>query len=147
MNLFKYYNDESILNHYYGIYENAKKDIELDGKSLQQACLEHPSLYLYYYDKLCELKKLSTDVQIELDKLRSKHTIRFNENHSIDLGLSLINKYIESESEIVKAKQTLAEVDELKNKFEAIKEAFISRSFQLNNVTKQRVAMVEEGLL
>jgi len=139
--------EESVLEYYFNIYAKATDDLDTNGKTLQEACLAHPSLYLYYYDKLCELKRLSNDVQTELDRLRSKHTIRYNERHTIDLNLSLITKYIESESEIVKAKQTLAEVDELKNKFEAVKEAFISRGYQLNNVTKQRVAMVEEGLL
>lgn len=138
---------ESVLGYYLEIYKKAEQDIDINGKTLQEACMEQPSLYLYYYDKLCELKRLSSDVQIEIDRLKSKHTIRYNEHHTIDLGLSLINKYIESEAEIVKAKRTLAEVDEVKNKFEAVKEAFISRGYQLNNVTRQRVAMVEEGLL
>lgn len=140
-------NNNELLKYYQEIYEKASQDVNVDAKTLQKACLEHASLYLYYYDKLCELKHLSSNLQIELDRLRSKHTIKYNEKHSIDLNSSMITKYIESESDIINAKQMLAEADEIKNKFEAVKEAFISRGYQLNNVTKQRVAMVEESLL
>lgn len=140
-------NSETILSKYEKIYVLAQEDVKLNSKTIQEACMNHSSLYLYYYDKLCELTRLSTNVQIEIDRLRGIHTKKYNENYSISLGDRIMSKYIESESEIVKAKQTLAEVDEMKEKFEGVKDSFISRGYQLNNITKQRVSEIEEGLL
>ena len=137
----------STLAKYQKIYNQAELDVKLEAKTIQEACMEHASLYLYYYDKLCELKRLSTNIQIELDRLKGVHSKKYNENYSIKLGERMMSKYVDSEPEIIKVKMALAEVIELLNKFEGVKESFVSRGYQLGSITKQRVAMVEEGLL
>ena len=129
------------------LLDKAIDDLEINTKTIQEACIEHASLYLFYYDKYCELKSISDMVKIDIDRVRGELTKKYTETYSITLGSQIIGKYIDSESEFIKAKQLLVDVDEVKNKYEGLVEAFISRGYQLNNITKQRVAEVEKGLL
>lgn len=135
------------LSEYEQILLDATEDIKLTGVSIQEACKFHPSLYLYYYDKYCELKAISDYTQIEVDKVQAECTIKLNEHHQIDLGSVLINKYINAEPEYIKIKQLLSEVNEIKSKFEGVIQAFISRGYNLKNITELRVKEIEDGVL
>lgn len=135
------------LDKYKKYIETAIEELDLTAQTIQQACLKHSSLYLFYYDKYCELKYFSDMTKIDLDKQISISFIKLKEKHQIDLNYNMIGKYIDSEQEVIIHKQILAEIDEVKNKMEGIVESFKTQGFQLGNITKQRVAQVEEGLL
>lgn len=132
---------------YKRILHKAVDDLEFNGKTIQEACTEHASLYLYYFDKYCEIKTISEKYQIEIDKVIGELTIKYNENYSIALGSVLMSKYINQEPELVKIKKSLVDINEIKEKFMGVVESFKIRGFQLNNITKLRVAQIEEGLL
>lgn len=135
------------LQPYLDLLDQAKEDVKLNAKTIQEASMEHASLYLFYADKLCELKIIAEKVKLEIDIARSKCTIRLNENHSISLNSTLITKYLDSEPDIIKAIQLYLEVEEVRLKFGEVVEAFKTRGYQLNNITKQRVTQIEDSLL
>jgi hypothetical protein len=136
-----------MLEEYQKIYEQAEEDLKISGKTIQDACRDFPSLKLFYYDKWAELKHQLDDVEIEIKKLQAVYTKKYTQNYSISLGERQVVKYIEMEEGLVMSQKRKAEILEMVRKFEGVKDAFTSLGFQLNNITKLRVASIEEGLL
>lgn len=120
------------------------EQLRMKGKSLDEACRENPGWQLYYDQRRVELDILVTFFEGEIKRIAGKLYKRCKENQgrNIELNEREILKWIEEEPALQLPRACLLEVKELAEKFKAIVAAFQTRGYSLNNITKARVAEV-----
>lgn len=134
----------TIVAEYDDALDNVKEKIEIKGKKLEAANVENAAWQHYYDQKRVELHTLTKYFESERDRVYGKLFRKFKENHSIELGGQEIKRYIESEDEYLRMNGYYLEIKELYEKYEAVVKAFSTRGYALNNITKIRVASLED---
>lgn len=132
-------------------YENGLDDVEanlaIKGKMLEQANIEQAAWQAYYDQSRIELYSLMKFMEADVARIRGKLWISYTETHTRDLGPRDKDQYINNETAYLDTNELFLEVQELYKKYEAIVDAFRSRGFALNNITKIRISQMEDVTL
>lgn len=132
-------------------YDSALEGLEdilvIKGKGLEGANMENPTWQSYYDQKRMELNTLSDFMEMEVARVRGKLFRKYKESHSRELNEREINQYINNETAYLTKYQLALEVKEMLRKYEAAVDAFTTRGYALNNITKVRVAALEDVVL
>lgn len=120
-----------------------ESDIRLDGKNLQSAVVEQPSLLAYYDQLSVEAEAMLDYMEFMVKKVRAERMQFIKEHSSNEYTDTAIQKVIDGDKQYVKTYQIYLEVKELYEKSKAIVEAFKQRSYSLNNLVKIREAELE----
>lgn len=115
-----------------------EKDIMLDGKNLQAAVVEQPSLLAYYDQIAVEAESMMDYMELMVKRVRAERMKFIKENSSKDYTDSAIQKVIDGDKQYIKTYQIFLEVKELYEKSKSVVEAFKQRSYSLNNLVKIR---------
>lgn len=129
------------------VYENELKDAEdklkIFGKKLEISNSEN-SAWLHYYDqRRVELHTLVKHFNAEQDRVKATLFKSYKETYSRALGEREINRYIDNEDAYIYVHSLLLEIEELCDLYQSVVNAFISRNYALSNITKLRVASLE----
>jgi len=119
--------------------------IALKGKNLEEANRENPAWLHYYDNKRVELKILVDHLNAQVKKVRGKLYKSYTENHRNELNDRAKDRYIDTEPAYLAAYGVLLEVQEIYEKYNTAVEAIKSRGYILNNITKIRVASIEDA--
>lgn len=136
-----------ILGEYLDELNEAEQNLEIKGKSLENANKENPSWYYYYNQRFVELNTLTKYFEGEIERVRGKLFRSFTENNNRDLSDRAKDKYIDNEQAYLEMNELYLEVKEVRDSFEAVTSAFKDRGYTLTNITKIRVATLENDLL
>lgn len=132
-------------------YDAALDDIEdkirIKGKHLEGANMENPTWQSYYDQKRIELKTLTDFFTMEVARVRGKLFRSYKEGHQRDLNEREINQYINNEDAYLTMYGMYLEVKEMLDKYKAVVDAYTTRGYALNNITKIRVASLEDAIL
>lgn len=132
-------------------YESALGDVEenlaIKGKKLEHANREHPAWQSYYDERRIELHTLYKYFELQIGRVRGKLYKDYTENYSRELDTRSKDKYIDHEKDFLKASDLYLEVKDLHDRYAAVVDAFRSRGFALNNITKIRVAALEDAVI
>jgi hypothetical protein len=137
----------AVLAEYDKALEDIEKQIEIKGKGLEGANMENPTWQSYYDQKRIELKTLTDFMDLEVSRVRGKLFRKYKESHSRELNEREINQYINNEEAYLIKYQMYLEVKEMLQKYQAVVDAFTTRGYALNNITKARVASLEDVIL
>lgn len=143
----RYKNLAKILGSYINEIGNIEQKIQIKGKTLEQANKENPSEYYYYDKRRVELSTLVKYFEREIDRVRGKLFRGFTENNPRDISDRAKDKYIDCEQAYLDVHEYFLEVKEIYEEYVAICEAFKTRGYSLNNITKIRVASLENAEL
>lgn len=143
----RFKNLPTILGDYRNDLDTAENDLTIEGKSLEKANRENPSRQYYYHQRFVELGILTKYFEREVERVRGKLFKGLTENNNRDLSDRAKDKYIDNEQAYLDMNEFYLEVKEVKDMYEAIIEAFRNRGYALNNITKTRVAQLEDVLL
>jgi chaperonin cofactor prefoldin len=132
---------------YEQLIEAAEPLFNLDDRKLEEACKEHAKNLMFYDVMLQECKSIEETIRYKIDELESTLYRNLNENSNRVLGTRDIQQYIKSDPQFVNAQEVLMEVIVVKRKLEAIVEALKSMGWSLNNITKLRIAQLEDAIL
>jgi len=147
-NKLRYKNLPKILGQYLDELNEAEQNLQIKGKSLENANKENPSWRYYYNQRLVELNTLVKYFESEIERVRGKLFRSYSPpNFNIDLSDRAKEKYIDHEEAYLAINEIYLEVKEVRDAFQAIVDAFQDRSYALNNITKIRVATLENDLL
>jgi hypothetical protein len=143
--------DYSNLSDLLAVYEDALTDVEknlrIKGKTLQEANVENPTWQSYYDERRVELHTLVKYFDAQVQKTRGKLFKGYTENYSYDISDRAKDKYIDHETAYLNVYELFLEIKELYEKYESVVDAFRSRGFALNNITKLRVASLEDSTI
>lgn len=133
-----------VLEHYEQELEQAEQILSLKGKRLEVANIENPSWQHFYDQRRIELYTLVKYFEAEVNRVRGKLFRSYKEQHSRELSEREINRYIDNEEAFLTMNEIYLEVKEVYEKYQAVVEAFRVRGYALNNITKIRVASLED---
>lgn len=116
--------------------KNWESDIALDGKNIQAAIVEQPSL-LAYYDQICVEAGYYVDLmEMMVKKVRAERIKYIRDNYSKEYTDTAIQKVVDGDPKYINAYQIYIEVKEVYDKCKSLVEAFKQRSYSLNNLVK-----------
>lgn len=121
----------------------ARTELKMIG-SLERASREMPGIVEYRFNQLQEIEAILEHLNIELRKLRSAKFRQFTEHYNRTLSSRDAEKYVDGEPEVADMDSIVNEFALVRNKFIGLTKAIDSKQFQINNVTKLRVAGLED---
>lgn len=121
----------------------ARRELRMDG-SLERASREMPGVVEYRFNQLQEIEAILEHLNIELRKIRSAKFRQFTEHYNRTLSSRDAEKYVDGETEVADMESIVNEFALIRNKFIGLTKALDSKQFQINNVTKLRVAGLED---
>lgn len=116
--------------------ENWEEDLKLDGKNIQSAIVEQPSLVAYYDQISVDASYVVDYMEMQLKKVRAERIKFIKENFAKDYTDTAINRVVEGDKEYNKTYALLLEARSAHDRCKAIVDAFRQRAYCLNNLVK-----------
>jgi hypothetical protein len=129
-------NIKLVIKYFKAELKDAEKNVELKGKRIVDANIEHVGWYAYYDSIRVELRTIVEYVDIERQHIKSKIFKKYKENYSVQLGQREIDVYIAKEVEILNINNLYLEIYEVYERSVSIVESFRVRGYNLKNITQ-----------
>ena len=139
-----YKNLPAILEEYEKGLQHVEENLTIKGKRLEAANVEQPSWHLYYESRRAELQTLVKFFDGKLSAIRGQLFKKYTEGYNRELSDRQKDKYIDNEEKYLNQLEIYLEIKEVYEKYQAVCDAFQSRGYALNNITKIRVASLED---
>lgn len=129
-------------------YENelstAKQEVKISG-NLEKAAASMPGIVEHRYNQLQDIEAILEFLNIKQRQLRSKYFRKYLENYQRALSSRDVEKYVDGEAEVVDFELLINEFALLRNKWLGITKALDQKQWQITNITKLRVAGMEDA--
>jgi len=124
--------------------EEAKKECRLYG-NLEKAAANLPGVVEERFGQLQEMEAILEYLNIELRKMRSKYFRQYLENYQRALSSRDVEKYVDGEADVVDMEKIINEFALLRNKWLGVMKGLDQKQWQITNITKLRVAGMEDA--
>lgn len=132
--------------HYEQELDQARFECRLKG-NLEKNSAAMPGVVEQRFNQLQEIEAILQYLNIELRRLRSKHFKKYLENYQRALSSRDVEKYVDGESDVVDYEKIINEFALLRNKWLGITKALDQKQWQITNITKLRVAGMEDATI
>jgi hypothetical protein len=119
----------------------------LSGKRLIEAETKLPGIVGYRYEQYSELVAIIDYLQIREDAMIGVKRRHYLEHYNRALSDRMVEKFTESDADVIALRELRSYVTVMRNKFEALSKHHEYLHFQLTNITKLRVAGLDEAIL
>ena len=126
--------------------EEARVECKLSG-NLERASASMPGVVEHRFNQLQEIEAILNYLNIELRRLRSSYFKKYLENYQRALSSRDVEKYVDGESDVVDYEKIINEFALLRNKWLGITKALDQKQWQITNITKLRVAGMEDATI
>lgn len=113
--------------------------------SLEKAAASMPGIVEQRFTQLQEIEAILEYLNIELRRLRSSHFRKYLETYARALSSRDVEKYVEGEADVIDMEKIINEFALLRNKWLGITKALDQKQWQITNITKLRVAGMEDA--
>jgi hypothetical protein len=127
-------------------YQAARKEVAIKGR-LEQDAARMPGIVEYRYSQLQELEALVVWADLEVKKVRTAAFKKFLESYARTLTSRDAQMYAEAEPSVLQALEIHNQICLMRNKFVSIMKGLTSKEFQISNITKLRVAGLDDAYL
>lgn len=124
----------------------AKQEVQLSG-NIERAAASMPGIVEHRYNQLQEIEAILEFLNIELRRMRSKFFRKYLENYNRTLSSREVDKFVDGEDDIVNFELIINEFALIRNKWLGISKALDQKQWQITNITKLRVAGIEDATL
>lgn len=142
----EYKNLGKMLEPYIMDLENKDAALGIKGKTIELANREQPQHLAYYDERRVELHTLVKFFEAEIARVRSK-LLKGMEQYPRELTDRMKDKYIDDDEAYLAVIEKYLAVKEVYGLYDSLVECFRARGFALNNITKIRVASLEDVIL
>ncbi len=132
--------------HYEQELDQARFECRIKG-NLEKNSASMPGIVEQRFNQLQEIEAILQYLNIELRRLRSKHFKKYLENYQRALSSRDVEKYVDDESDVVDYEKIINEFALLRNKWLGITKALDQKQWQITNITKLRVAGMEDATI
>jgi|TARA_B100001094_G_scaffold15145_1_gene13085 conjugal transfer/entry exclusion protein len=132
--------------HYEQELDQARFECRIKG-NLEKNSASMPGIVEQRFNQLQEIEAILQYLNIELRRLRSKHFKKYLENYQRALSSRDVEKYVDGESDVVDYEKIINEFALLRNKWLGITKALDQKQWQITNITKLRVAGMEDATI
>ena len=123
-----------------------RKEIKLTG-NLEKSASAMPGIVEHRFNQLQEIEAILNYLNIELRRLRSSFFKKYLENYQRALSSRDVEKYVDGEADVVDYEKIINEFALLRNKWLGVLKALDQKQWQITNITKLRVAGMEDATL
>ncbi len=124
--------------------EEARQEVRLYG-NLEKAAASMPGIVEHRFGQLQEIEAILEYLNIELRRLKSSFFRKYLENYARALSSRDCEKYVEGEADVVDMEKIINEFALLRNKWLGITKGLDQKQWQITNITKLRVAGMEDA--
>jgi len=142
-----YKNLPDILAGYEKGLEEVEPHLKIKGKNLEAANAEQAGWHLYYESRRADLHALVKFFEAKTNAARGKLFKKYTETYNRTLSDRQKDKYIDNDELYLNQLEIYLEIKEVYENYEAVCDAFRSRGYALNNITKIRVASLESVII
>jgi hypothetical protein len=125
---------------------DAQTETKIRG-SLEKNSQDLPGIVSHRFNQLQEIESVLKFLNVKYDKMRSDHYRRYLERYNRELSDRSIEKYIDGESDIVDMNNLINEVALVRNKYLGIMKGLDAKGFSLGNITRLRIAGMNDAEL
>lgn len=114
-------------------------DLKINKYKLDEECLTHASTYNRYAEMALKTKTELTKVKDKLSLITAQRNIAIREEiakSGSKVTEKMIESYLESDKEVLKAKKEVREIEEVNATFNAMLDSFDHRKSELDNLVK-----------
>jgi L-rhamnose isomerase len=134
------------LDHFENEYWTAAEEVKIRG-NLEKAAASMPGVVEQRFNQLQEIEAILNHLNIQLRKIKSKHFKKYLENYQRALSSRDVEKYVDGEDEVVDYETLVNEVALMRNRWLGVIKALDQKQWQITNITKLRVAGMEDASL
>jgi conjugal transfer/entry exclusion protein len=124
--------------------EDARVEVKLTG-NLERASASMPGIVEHRFNQLQEIEAVLNYLNIELRRLRSQYFKQYLESYQRALSSRDVDRYVDGESDVVDYEKIINEFALLRNKWLGVLKALDQKQWQITNITKLRVAGMEDA--
>ena len=124
--------------------DQAKYEVKIKG-NLEKNSAAMPGIVEQRFNQLQEIEAVLNHLNRELRKLRTKHYKIYLENYQRALSSRDVEKYVDGEDEVCDFEAIVNEWALLRNKWLGILKGLDQKQWQITNITKLRVAGMEDA--
>ncbi len=124
--------------------EEARQEVRLYG-NLEKAAAAMPGIVEHRFGQLQEIEAILEYLNIELRRLKSSFFRKYLENYARALSSRDCEKYVDGEADVVDMEKIINEFALLRNKWLGITKGLDQKQWQITNITKLRVAGMEDA--
>lgn len=124
--------------------EEARQEVRLYG-NLEKAAASMPGTVEHRFSQLQEIEAILEYLNIELRRLKSSFFRKYLENYARALSSRDVEKYVDGEADVVDMEKIINEFALLRNKWLGITKGLDQKQWQITNITKLRVAGMEDA--
>lgn len=133
----------AFLDYYYAELELAKREVRVSGV-VERSLTQLPGITEHRFNQLQEVEAVLNYMNIQLRKIRRRHFQKYLESYARALTSRDAEKYVDGEDEVIDYETLINEVALLRNRWLGIMKGLESKQWQLSNITKLRVAGMED---
>lgn len=122
---------------------NARIDTSIKGNLESNARLM-PGIVEYRFNQLQEIEAILEWLNIQLRKKRSEMFRKYTENYNRTLTSRDADRYVDGDPDVVEWQLLINEFAMVRNKYLGLMKAIDAKQYQINNITKLRVAGMED---
>jgi hypothetical protein len=134
------------ISYYESELQGARIETSLKGNLEMNARLM-PGIVEHRFNQLQEIEAVLEYLNIQLRKKRSEVFKKFIENYNRALSSRDAEKYVDGDAEVYQWQLLVNEFAMIRNKYLGLLKAIDAKQFQINNITKLRVAGMEDTTL
>lgn len=124
--------------------QDARQEIRLNG-NLEKAAAAMPGFVEHRFSQLQEIEAILEYLNIELRRLKSGFFRKYLESYARALSSRDCEKFTEGEADVVDMEKIINEFALLRNKWLGITKGLDQKQWQITNITKLRVAGMEDA--
>jgi hypothetical protein len=106
-----------------------------------------PGIVEHRFNQLQEIEAILEYLNIQLRKKRSESFRKFTENYNRALTSRDAERYVDGDADVYNWQLLINEFSMVRNKYLGLLKAIDAKAFQINNITKLRVAGMEDTTL
>lgn len=106
-----------------------------------------PGIVEHRFNQLQEIEAILEYLNIQLRRKRSEAFRKYTENYNRALTSRDADRYVDGDDDVYQWQLLINEFAMVRNKFLGLMKAIDSKQFQINNITKLRVAGMEDTTL
>jgi hypothetical protein len=124
----------------------AREEVKLRG-NLEKQSASMPGVVEHRFNQLQEIEAILEYLNIELRRLKSGFFRKYLENYQRQLSSRDCERFVEGEADVVDMEKIINEFALLRNKWLGITKALDQKQWQITNITKLRVAGMEDATI
>lgn len=129
-------------------YEEALGEVDcLPGRRLIEVAVQLPGIVQHRYDQMMELNAIIDYLEIREEAAVGIQRRYYVEHYNRKLTDRMVEKFAESHADVVALRELRNHVAAVRNKFCGLSKRHEYLHYQLSNVTKLRVAGIEDAIL